>query len=128
MRRVVIVRLLASFGFAAAAGASAAQILPQMSFQQQLDLQLRAADLRAQQDLADRRAVIMQNQLNSLEAQVRTQQAMDDLRAQSVTPSIPPPVAGAPPPHIDAGGLAEIPDAALAASNARVKAAAENRR
>ena len=70
----------------------------------------------------------MQNQLNSLEAQVRTQRAMDDLRAQSVTPSIPPPATGGPPPQIDAGGLAEIPDAALAASNARVKAAAENRR
>jgi hypothetical protein len=52
---------------------------------------------------------------------------MEDLQALGVTPAVPPPALGGALPSLDVSGLASIPDAALAASNARVKAAAENR-
>jgi hypothetical protein len=119
--RALVLSILASL--AAAAGPAAAQNL-----QQQMDLSQRAAELRAQQDMADRRAVILENRLTTLEAQARTQQAFDILQAQRQTPPLPEPPAGGPPPQIDTGALASMPDDALAASNARVRAAAENRR
>ncbi|CAN7436769.1 hypothetical protein LJR219_002837 [Phenylobacterium sp. LjRoot219] len=112
----------------AAAGPVRAQALPSPSLQQQLDFQLRANDLRARQDQADQRAVILENRLTNLEAQTRTQQALDDLQLQSQTPALPQPPASGPLPQIDASGLVSIPDDTLAASNARVRAAAENRR
>lgn len=109
-------------GLAAVAGPAVAQ-----SLQTQMDISQRAAEARAQQDLADRRAVILENRLTTLEAQVRSQQALDDLQAQTQPRPLPPPPAGGPPPQIDTRGLASIPDDALAASNARVRAASEGR-
>lgn len=120
MRVPVLLACLA--GLAAGGGASA------QTFQQQLDINQRAAELRAQQNLADQRAVILENRLNNLEAQQRTQQSFDDLQAQSQTPQLPPPPRGAPPPQIDTGAIATIPDATLEQSNERVREAAGNRR
>jgi hypothetical protein len=50
------------------------------------------------------------------------------VQAQSYSPRLPPPPEHGPAPQIDLSQLATIPDATLAASNARVRAAAENRR
>jgi len=115
--------LLAVLAGVTAAGSAGAQ-----SLQQQFDLNARAAELRAQQNLADQRSVILENRLNNLEAQQRTQQAFDDLQAQTRTPQLPAPYPGAPPPQIDTSNMATIPDSTLEESNARVRAAAGNRR
>lgn len=121
MRVLAVYSILA--GLAAAAGPAAAQ-----SLQQQMDINQRAAELRAQQSFADQRVVILENRLNNLDAQVRTQQAIDDLQAQTQPRQLPAPPPGAPPPQIDTSQMATIPDSTLADSNARVRAAAENRR
>ena len=84
--------------------------------------------LRAQQAQAARDAVIQQNDIFRLENQMRTQQTIDALHAQSLTPQLPPPPASGAIPHVDVSGLASIPDDRLAASNARVQEAAGNRR
>jgi hypothetical protein len=107
----------------AAAGPAAAQ---SPGFRQQMDLQMQTDMLRAQQDLAARQQLLQQNELFRLEAQQRTQQSLSDLQAQTRSPQLAPPPAS-PYPSIDVSGLASIPDATLAASNARVRAAAENR-
>jgi hypothetical protein len=96
-------------------------------FRQQIDLQMQTDMLRAQQDLAARQQLLQQNELFRLEAQQRTQQSLSDLQAQTRSPQLAPPPASGPYLSIDVSGLASIPDAALAASNARVRAAAENR-
>ena len=124
--------LALALGIVAVAAPACAQIAPApspaplqpyaqtLSERQQLDL------LRAQQELAARQAVIQQTQLFSLETQLRTQLNLASLQALGVTPTIPPPAAGAPPRDIDVSGLASMPDATLASSNARVRAAAGN--
>ena len=97
------------------------------SLQQQMDLQLRLNALQAQQDQASSQAVNQQNQLMNLEAQLRAQQTYADIRAESATPRLAPPPETGPMPQIDTSQLASMPDATLAASNARIKAAAANR-
>jgi hypothetical protein len=109
----------------AVAGSAAAQ---SPGFRQQMDSQAQTDLLRAQQDLAARQQVQLQNDLFRLEAQQRTQQSLSDLDAQTRSPQLPPPPAGGPFPSIDVSGLASIPDSKLAESNARVRAAAENHR
>ena len=84
---------------------------------------LRDAQLRAQLNIANRQAVIQQNQLSLQDSQIRTQRSLDDIQAQSYVPTVPPLSAGA---VIDPGQFATIPDDTLAASNARVRAAAAN--
>ena len=96
------------------------------TLQQQMDLQLRLDELQARQDQAARAALIQQNRLMVLESQVRTEQALSDLRARSAAPTLPPPrehPAAAP---LSLGQMASIPDAALVDSNARVWEAASN--
>ena len=92
----------------------------------------RDAELQAQADQARRRDVELTNRLSTLEAQQQTNQALSDIAAMRQRPSLPtiydpnaepPRVAPLPP-----GALVSIPDATLAASNARVRAAAANRR
>jgi hypothetical protein len=87
-------------------------------------------DLRVQQQLSQQRAVALHNELMALESRLRTEQAISDLRVQSAPvrlPTPPYPQAGAPA-SIDTSRLPAIPDAALAASNRRVRDAANNRR
>ena len=93
------------------------------SLQATMDAQLRASELQAQQDMAARQAVIQQNQLTVLEAQIRAEQAIADVQAQGRSRRPPPLQGGA---RLDADQFASIPDDRLAASNARVKAAADN--
>jgi len=92
----------------------------------------RDAELQARADQARRREVELTNRLSTLEAQQQTDQALRDISAMRQRPSSPtiydpnaPPPRAAPLPP---GALVSIPDAALADSNARVRAAAANRR
>jgi hypothetical protein len=122
--RAAALRLLIAFSLAGAISTPAwAQplIQPQSSLLQQGIAEVREAQLRAQLDMANRQAVIQQNQLSALDSQIRSQQAFDNVRAQSYTPIVPPAVVGA---VIDPGQLVSIPDDRLAASNARVRAVA----
>jgi hypothetical protein len=92
----------------------------------------RDADLQARADLARQREVELNNRLSTLEARQQTDQALRDIDAMRQRPA-PPTIydPNAAPPRAAAvhdGAFAAIPDAALAASNARVRAAAANRR
>ena len=120
--RVLAAGLALAFSLAAVASAAA------QTLQQTMDAELRASQLRDLQGLADRRAVEQHNQLMVLDSQLRMQRALSDVQAQNHRPILPPPPRNAPPPQIDTSRLASIPEARLEASNAAVKAAAENRR
>ena len=116
--------LAISFALAAlAAGPAGAQ-----SLQSSMDAELRAAQLRDLQSMADRQAVAQHNELMMLDAQLRTQRALSDVQAQNYRPILPTSPRTGAPPQIDTSRLASIPDAKLEASNAAVRAAAENRR
>ena len=92
----------------------------------------RDAELQAQADQARQREIELNNRLSTLEATEQTNQALRDIDAMRQRPPMPtiydpstppPPMAAVPP-----GGFVSIPDSTLAASNARVRAAAANRR
>jgi len=90
----------------------------------------RDADHFAAEQAARQRDITLTNDIARLDAQMQTNQALAGLAAQQAR-SVSPPVPrdpNAPPPVIDVSKLASIPDAELAASNARVLAAAQNRR
>jgi hypothetical protein len=135
--RVRLVRFAAVLTLAAGAAPALAQspplappsprLQPPPGIQQEMLNQARAAQLQAQIDAAARRSVTQQSDLFRLESQMRTQQNMVDLQALGVTPTVPPPVLGGSPSSLDVSGLASIPDSRLQDSNAKVKAAAENR-
>jgi hypothetical protein len=127
--RAAIVLLIALAAAAPAAAQNLSGRANALQAQTAADI-ARLNELTALQDLQRQRDVAQQNQLSTLDAQLRTQQGLADIRAQSYTPTIPlsayaPGVAA---PNFDASKLVSIPDAALAASNQRVKAAAANRR
>jgi len=111
--------LILALVLAAAASPAAAQLN-----------QFEIDNLRAQQEAAARRAVAQTNELSTLEARLKTEQALSDLRDQRNPPRAPElryapavtPAPGAMP------RLPSIPDAALADSNRRVQAASQPRR
>jgi hypothetical protein len=121
--RAALRSFVAALSLTSAAPSAWAQPLQSPSLQESLDAANRAMGLQAQQDQLARQAVLQQNQLTVLEAQIRTEQAIADIQAHSRTPQIPPPPSGASP-NLDTSQLASSPDARLAESNARVKAAA----
>ncbi|WP_309604869.1 hypothetical protein [Phenylobacterium sp.] len=93
--------------------------------------QARDADAFAAALAARTRDVALTNELFALEFRLRTEQALVDLARAGARPALglgPLPAPGAPLPMIDTAALATIPDATLAQSNARVRAAAANRR
>ena len=93
--------------------------------------QARDADAFAAEMAARARDVALTNERFALDARIRTEQALGELARAASRPALAPtPIAplGAPLPMIDTGRLAAIPDAALAQSNARVRAASANRR
>ena len=91
-----------------------------------------ARDAQAAADaLAARsRDIAITNELAMLQARLQSDQALSNLQAQRGPPLAPvalPPAAWQPhavPPVIEAGALISIPDAALAQSNARIRAIA----
>ena len=76
------------------------------------------------------REVALQNQLAAEADRARANQAVGDLKAAVARPDIPtvPYNRKAPPPVIEMSQFAEIPNATLAASNARALAASQNRK
>jgi hypothetical protein len=117
MRAFVLVLTL---GLAAPAAAQ-----PFRAFEQGREAQA-IADAQA----ARTRDIQLTNQLSLLQAQMQTQQALGNLQAARATPAVPtvPFNPRAPAPVLNLSQMASIPDAALAASNARILAAAGNRR
>jgi hypothetical protein len=108
------------------AGAAAPALAqPYLGLGQLRDAQA-AADLQALRN----RDIAITNELSRMDARVQADQAMANLRAGGATPTVPTVTLGpnAKPPVVDASKLASIPDAALAQSNAAVRAAAGNRR
>jgi hypothetical protein len=109
-------RTLLALAVLAAASPAAAQLQP-------LD-QHQLMELQAQAELARQRSVAVENQLMSLEARLRAEEAIATSRAQSVRPVLPLPAypepAGAESAKIDTSKLVSIPDDRLAASNAAV--------
>jgi type IV secretory pathway VirJ component len=95
------------------------------------DLELaRDAQAQAAAVAARNRDIALSNELSNLQARLQTDEALNHLQAQRISPPVPmtPFDPKAPPPKIDLSQMASIPDAALAQSNARVRAAADNRR
>ena len=119
-------RLLTLFGLAVAGPALALppRPVPPPPLASYGALQAQTNLLQVQQDLAARQAEIQQMDAFRLENQMRTEQNLASLRALGTQPPLPAPVAGAAT-HVDAGGFVSIPDSALAASNAAVRAAAD---
>jgi hypothetical protein len=102
-------------------------LLAGQSLQSQTQLNLLQHDLLAQQQLAQQHQIAQQNELAAMDARLRAQQAMDDVRATNRQANIPA-YAGAPPTNLRLDDYASIPDDRLAASNKRVEHAAKNRR
>ncbi len=117
MRSLVILLVLS------VAAPAAAQPLRDLTYAQ--DAQ-RAAEAQAARD----RDIALTNQLAVMQATARTQETLADIAAARIAPPVlsAPSDPSAPPPRIDPSQLADIPDAILAASNARARAAADNRR
>ena len=90
---------------------------------------MRDLDLSAQQMQQQQRAVALENQLNSLDARVQTEQRLRDVDAMRTRPSLTLP-ATAPPAadQVSMSGFAQMPDDMLATSSARVREASQNRR
>jgi hypothetical protein len=90
----------------------------------------RDADRLANDQAARQREVEITNELSRLQTQAQTSQALSDISAARVTPAVPttPFNPNAPPPKVDPGQFVQIPDAALADSDAKVRAAASNKR
>lgn len=89
----------------------------------------REQELRVQQQMLQQRSIALENQLNAIDARVRTEQALSDLRVQQLTPPLRlPDDPAAISPSIAQGGFASVPDDRLADSNRRVREASGNRR
>ncbi|HEX3887662.1 MAG TPA: hypothetical protein VHW05_09210 [Phenylobacterium sp.] len=88
------------------------------------------ADRSAAALAARDRDVALSAQLNLLQTESQTDRALGNIAAGRVNPGVPaiPFNPKAPPPRIDPSQLAEMPDATLAASNARIRAASDNRK
>jgi len=100
---------------------------PAGAFAQPTQFQL--DDLRAREEAAQRRAVDQANQLHALETRLRAEQAVRDLARPSPlvpAPDVPPRASAATAPALQDYPM--IPDAALAESNRRVRAAARDPR
>jgi hypothetical protein len=121
--RVLILALTAAI----VAGPAMAQVAPQLGLQ---PFTAQDSIFLQQQEATRQQLIQQQNQIMSLDAQIRAQQALSDVQAQARVPQLPLPdvTPGRPLPQIDTSQLASIPDAALADSNKKVLEAAGNRR
>jgi hypothetical protein len=116
-------RVLIAVLVLAAATPAAAQ--PYRGLTQSLDAQNAAAAQAARA-----RDIAQTNELAALRARLQADETLATVAAGRVSPSVPtvPFNPKAPAPVIEMSQLAQIPDATLAASNARAVAASENRR
>lgn len=99
---------------------------PVAALAQQTPLDPYRGDVMLQQRMDQQRAVAAENRLNTLDAQVQTERRIGDLYAQR--PGVLPRDERLPLPVGNPAGYAQIPDAALAASNERVREVVQNRR
>lgn len=103
---------------------------PQVPARPYADLQ-RDRDARtvAERQAAREHDTALKNDLSTLQASEQTRQVLADIAATGVRPPVPavPFNPKAPPPKLAADQFAQIPDAALAASNARAVAASQNK-
>jgi hypothetical protein len=91
--------------------------------------QARDAERIAAEVAARQRDIALTNEISVLQARLQSEQALSDLAALRPRPALPTVVLDPKaPPKIDLSRLASIPDATLADSNAKVRAAADNRR
>lgn len=79
----------------------------------------------AQQQIDRQRAIALENQLNTLDARIQSEQRLREFEAAQPPPRLSAPERPAP---TVSGAYATIPDAMLADSNARVRAASKNPR
>jgi hypothetical protein len=96
-----------------------------------LGVQARDAQTQADLQALRYRDVQTTNELAAMQARAQADQALSNLQAGRTAPIVFPAARGsssAPPTVIDTSKLVSIPDSILAQSNARVRAAAENRR
>ena len=91
------------------------------------DLTIRNQEAQAQQMIDRQRSVALENDLNALDARIQSQERLLGLQAQR-GPTRAPLDPEVRPPPLNMGSYASIPDAALAASNARVREASQNKR
>lgn len=131
MRAALVVGLVASLavlaGGPAAAQPAPTRISPPAS---EIQLQSELNMMRAQMDALRQQQIGVNNELNARDAQVQTERNLGLLRSLSVpryAPPAPPQDAATPAAPVDMGPYISIPDDKLAASNARVKAAAGER-
>ena len=90
---------------------------------------MRDLDLTAQQQMQQQRSVALENQFNALDAKVQTEQRLKDVDVMRTRPSLTlPPKAAPAGDQVGMAGFASMPDDMLAASNARVREASQNRR
>lgn len=91
---------------------------------------MRDMDLTAQQQMQQQqRSVALENQFNALDAKVQTEQRLRDVDIMRTRPSLTLPAkAGPAAEQVSMAGFASMPDDMLAASNARVREASQNRR
>ncbi|HEY9234132.1 MULTISPECIES: hypothetical protein [Phenylobacterium] len=79
----------------------------------------------AQQQIDRQRAIALENQLNTLDARIQSEQRLREFEAAQPPPRLSAPER--PAPNVS-GAYATIPDSVLADSNARVRAASKNPR
>ena len=110
---------------AALAAASPATAQPYQGLALALD-----ARREAEAQTTHSRDIAITNELSTLQARVQSAQGLRDLAAKRAAPAPPiqPRVRNAHPSKVQAGEFASIPDAELADSNAKVRAAADNHR
>ncbi|KQW72982.1 MULTISPECIES: hypothetical protein [unclassified Phenylobacterium] len=110
--------------FAASASPAPAQVARDPAAR---DLEFQNQQLLNQQLIERQRSVAQENQLNTLDARVQSQERLQGLEAAR-RPTLAPLQSAVQPPALNMGNYATIPDAALAASNARVREASQNKR
>jgi hypothetical protein len=94
-----------------------------------LGVQARDAQTQADLQALRYRDVQITNELAAMQARAQAEQALSNLQAGRSAPILSHAVRGSGPPSVvDTSKLVSIPDSILAQSNARVRAAADNRR
>jgi hypothetical protein len=88
------------------------------------------AERVAAEAAARQRDIALTNEVSAMQARAQTEQALNDIAVLRARPTLPHVILDpkAPPPNIDLSRLASIPDAALADSDAKVRAASANRK
>jgi hypothetical protein len=112
----VLILALSIFAVAAPAMAQVPMQMPTQPWTAQ------NAIILQQQESTRQQLVQQQNQLMSMDAQMRVQQGLSEIQAQAQSPQLPLPIMGPAGalPQMDTSQLATIPDSALADSNRKV--------